>query len=155
MEYLKVNAPNVVHETIDGETILLDLNTGNYFSLDGPGALIWEYIEKTANWKKIIEILAAENAGQQDEITHSVTAFVNKLVEENLMVQADAENADADVAELESSLKKAAADYSSLKVNKYSDMQDLLLLDPIHEVDEKGWPESKETAGDNQEDENI
>ncbi len=26
-------------------------------------------------------------------------------------------------------------------MNKYTDMQDLLLLDPIHEVDEtKGWP---------------
>jgi hypothetical protein len=25
-------------------------------------------------------------------------------------------------------------------LQKYSDMQDLLLLDPIHEVDEMGWP---------------
>lgn len=27
------------------------------------------------------------------------------------------------------------------KLAKYADMQDLLALDPIHEVDEKGWPE--------------
>jgi hypothetical protein len=154
MEYLKVNTPNVVHETIDGETILLDLNSGNYFSLDGPGTLIWEYIEKTGNWKKTIEILAAENAGQAEKIAQTVTAFVNQLVEENLMVAIDGENADADAAELESGLKQAAADYTALKVNKYSDMQDLLLLDPIHEVDEKGWPESKESADDTAEEKN-
>ena len=26
------------------------------------------------------------------------------------------------------------------KLGKYTDMQDLLLADPIHEVDEQGWP---------------
>jgi len=25
-------------------------------------------------------------------------------------------------------------------VEKYTDMQDLVLLDPVHEVDERGWP---------------
>jgi hypothetical protein len=155
MQYLKVNTPNVVHETIDGETILLDLNSGNYFSLDGTGALIWEYIEKTGNWKKTIEILAAGNAAQADKIEETVTAFVTKLVEENLVVEGGGENTDADITELESGLKKAAADYAALKVNKYSDMQDLLLLDPIHEVDEKGWPESKENTEDITEEENI
>ncbi len=28
------------------------------------------------------------------------------------------------------------------KLAKYADMQDLLALDPIHEVDEEGWPEA-------------
>jgi hypothetical protein len=28
-------------------------------------------------------------------------------------------------------------------LNKYTDMQDLLLLDPIHEVDAAGWPSTK------------
>ena len=28
-------------------------------------------------------------------------------------------------------------------LHKYTDMQDLLLLDPIHEVDEAGWPSVK------------
>ena len=28
-------------------------------------------------------------------------------------------------------------------LNKYNDMQELLLLDPIHDVDEAGWPNTK------------
>jgi hypothetical protein len=28
-------------------------------------------------------------------------------------------------------------------LQKFTDMQELLLLDPIHEVDERGWPHRK------------
>ena len=30
--------------------------------------------------------------------------------------------------------------YVAPTLQKYSDMQDLLLIDPVHEVDETGWP---------------
>jgi hypothetical protein len=34
------------------------------------------------------------------------------------------------------------------KLEKYTDMEDLLLLDPIHDVQEVGWPQtSGEKAG--------
>ncbi|MEA3446166.1 MAG: PqqD family protein [Bacteroidota bacterium] len=143
---LKINAPNIVHETIDGETILLNLSTGNYYSLDGAGALIWDYIEKTGRWKKIIEILGNSNQEEKQHIDSSVNKFVAKLIEEELLLLNDTtigipENG---AAEIEDQLKKAAINYKEPKVNKYSDMQDLLLLDPIHDVNEKGWPEAKE-----------
>lgn len=34
-------------------------------------------------------------------------------------------------------------DFETPALHKYSDMQDLLLLDPIHEVDDTGWPSPK------------
>ena len=37
----RINAPHVVHETIDGETILIHLGTGAYYSLEGVGAHVW------------------------------------------------------------------------------------------------------------------
>ena len=44
--------------------------------------------------------------------------------------------------------KSFQVDTSSLgaisRLNRYADMKDLLMLDPIHEVDEKGWPSKKE-----------
>lgn len=144
-DILKVNEPNVVHETIDGETILLDLNTGNYFSLDGPGAIIWEYIQKNGAWKNVISIMVAADESKKDTISESITLFVEELVNENLLVEGNGEaSAEAD-AELEGQLKKSVDNFVIPKVNKYSDMQDLLLLDPIHDVDEKGWPESNES----------
>jgi hypothetical protein len=35
------------------------------------------------------------------------------------------------------------APYAAPTLQKHTDMQDLLLLDPIHEVDETGWPSVK------------
>ena len=140
---LKVNSPNVVHETIDGETILLDLNTGNYYSLDGTGALIWEFIDKTGNWGKAIEIMSAENLEQSDVIASAIRQFAEELVAEKLLTGSEDEIEPSDVSELENQLREIAGNFKAPALNKYTDMQDLLLLDPIHEVDEKGWPESK------------
>ncbi len=141
---LRVNEPNVVHETIDGETILLDLNTGNYFSLDGPGALIWEFIHQTGDRNKAIEIMVSENTAISENIIASVTSFVESLVEEKLLVQSAASPIPSNLFELEKQLSAAARDFIPPRVIKYSDMQDLFLLDPIHDVGELGWPESKE-----------
>ena len=143
-ERLKVNSPNIVHETIDGEAILLDLRSGNYFSLDGIGAVIWEFIDKTGNWGEVINVMVAANESQKETISNSIKSFVEDLVNENLLVQASNSKSANDVTELTELLKVAARDFKPPVVNKYSDMQDLLLLDPIHDVDEKGWPESKD-----------
>ncbi len=32
------------------------------------------------------------------------------------------------------------------RLETYSDMQDLILLDPVHEVDERGWPHAQAAA---------
>jgi hypothetical protein len=147
-EILKVNEPNVVHETIDGETILLDLNSGNYFSLDGPGAIIWEYIALSGHWKNTIALLTLDEANNNGEIKSLIQSFVEELVAENLLIENPTPDASADTTEIEAQLKEAAKDFVPPRLNKYSDMQDLLLLDPIHEVDEKGWPESKASEDD-------
>ena len=34
-------------------------------------------------------------------------------------------------------------DFQEPALQKYTDMEDLLLLDPIHEVDDTGWPNPK------------
>jgi len=45
---IKINEPNIVHENIDGETVILNLDSGNYYSIVDVGADIWNYIEKGA-----------------------------------------------------------------------------------------------------------
>ena len=44
MSALKVNAPRMVHETVDDEVIVIDLATGAYYSLAGSAAHIWALI---------------------------------------------------------------------------------------------------------------
>ena len=142
----KVNTPNIVHETIDGETILLNLKTGNYYSFDGIGASIWNYIDKTGSWYRTVELITDTDPAEKESITNSIKDFVSKLLEEELLRKADQvekEN-EVDLEETEKELKNASPGFKAPVLNKYSDMQDLLLLDPIHDVDEGGWPEVKD-----------
>lgn len=142
--FLKVNEPNVVHETIDGETILLDLNTGNYFSLAGPGAIIWEAIVETGSCKMVVDAFQNHDGESKETIHDAIVEFIGDLMKENLLVEATEAKADHFSTEITNQIRDAAKEFEAPAVNKYSDMQDLLLLDPIHEVDEKGWPESKD-----------
>ncbi|MEI6331186.1 MAG: hypothetical protein WCP16_18235 [Pseudanabaena sp. ELA645] len=41
----KINTPNVVHELIDGEVIIVNLKKGDYYSLLSTSAKIWTGIE--------------------------------------------------------------------------------------------------------------
>jgi hypothetical protein len=44
-------------------------------------------------------------------------------------------------------LTAAAAITAAPVLEKYTDMQELLLLDPIHDVEEAGWPKARPAAG--------
>lgn len=145
-ERLKVNEPHVVHETIDGETILMHLGTGNYYSIEWPGTVIWELICQTKYPAVLIEALE-EMDTSGNKVSHKLfDEFVRSLVEEELLVTVG--NRDTPPLELDeqtaSELQKTVGSLDKLALNKYSDMKDLLLLDPIHEVDAKGWPQKSD-----------
>lgn len=42
----RINAPTVISETIDGEAIIINLDTGAYYSLRETGAAVWQLIDK-------------------------------------------------------------------------------------------------------------
>ncbi|HDY70854.1 MAG TPA: PqqD family protein, partial [Nitrospirae bacterium] len=44
----RINKPHVINEIIDGEVVILNLDTGNYYSMDKAGADIWGLIEGDA-----------------------------------------------------------------------------------------------------------
>jgi len=143
--HLKVNEPNVVHETIEGEAILLNLKTGNYYSIEWPGTFIWELLTETGDVEGIKKAFIEANHSKENEVNKAYSQFIDFLLEEELMVTVEnGEFKSFSVDnETEEEFTKAFSKLDKLKLNKYSDMQDMLLLDPIHDVDEKGWPEPK------------
>jgi hypothetical protein len=142
--YVRVDEPHVVYETIDGETILMDLRTGNYFSIEKSGVTIWEVLAETGDVDELIRIAAgACEPGKSEEIKSDIQAFVKRLLNENLLKETSKPGPSKISEEMQGLLQKTASAMTSLEINKYSDMQEMLLLDPIHDVDEKGWPEPK------------
>ena len=52
-----VEVDRVVHETIDGETIIIQLETGAYYSLVGPGAEIWSMLATGSSTDEVVAAL--------------------------------------------------------------------------------------------------
>ena len=138
---LTLNSPHVVHETIDGETILLHLKTGNYYSFDGVGALVWQNIIALGGLDELMDKVVL-SADQKSE----VEAFINNLLEEELLKEGDLVEivAEEEQVKLMEQFEEAVKAFTPPVLKKYSDMQELLLLDPIHDVEDgEGWPEVK------------
>jgi coenzyme PQQ synthesis protein D (PqqD) len=134
---LEANKPTVISETIEGETIIIHLGTGTYYSLEGSGADVWSALESSATAQEIAERLEAQYDVEGGEALSAVESVLTDLSSEELVRQADGESA--------SPLEPAAPvaerpEFMPPKLAKYTDMQDIILLDPVHEVDERGWP---------------
>ena len=143
--HIRINIPKIVHETIDGETVILNLDKGNYFSLVGIGVDIWGYIESGTSVKGIIERLHYDYDGDRQDIETAVDKFVLELMQEGLTVPEESNTSEAFKCSndqvISGKKEEGKTAFIAPILNKYTDMQDLLLLDPIHDVDEeKGWP---------------
>lgn len=133
----RVCAPAVVSEVIDGEAIIMDLRTGNYFSADGSGALIWQAIAEGCGRDAILTWSSDAYAGDPERMAADIDAFIAQLSEHGLVDVHDATAPTPKPARAERAAWRAPV------LSVYTDMQDLLLLDPIHDVDEAGWPTRK------------
>ena len=139
----RINTPKVIHETIDGEAVIINLDTGCYYSLDQGGADIWCHIEKSASVGEIAEDLIRRHNSKPAEIENAVLRFITELQNENLIVANSAQKVEQSGGPDPSVGRNSVSErphFQAPTLQKYTDMQELLLLDPIHEVDETGWP---------------
>jgi hypothetical protein len=145
---LDIDRRRVVHETIDGEAILIHMETGFYYSLDGTGSEVWGAIVAGRTVDEIVAELRARYDASNGTIEESVSSLVAELLEEGLVVEATAAPTNGShPAVAAHAPERVAADadreFAPPVLNRYTDMADFILVDPVHEVDETGWPERK------------
>jgi Coenzyme PQQ synthesis protein D (PqqD) len=129
--------PEIVHETVEGEVIAIDLSSGSYYSLDGSGPAVWDLLGRGISEAEITTILTGRFAAEEAEIAAAVSVLLGQLRENGLIVASEAE-AVADAPAAPSSNEKSP--FEAPRLEHYNDMKDYFLLDPIHEVDTAGWP---------------
>ena len=140
MTHFRVNAPNVIHETIDGEAVIVNLQTGSYYSIDKVGASVWSHLEKGLSVAGIVDAIDGEYSGKRGDIDAGVRALFTQLEQEGLVVPAQTSTATEAAAVAVAANGHERPRFERPVLHKYTDMEDLLLLDPIHDVGEKGWP---------------
>ena len=137
----EVDRRRVVHETIDGEAILIHMDTGFYYSLEGPGAEIWEGLIAGRAVDEISQVLRTRYEAPPNVIEDAVPALAEELCRERLLdrMQGPAANGSLAIGESES----PRVEFETPILHRYTDMADFMLVDPIHEVEESGWPNRK------------
>ena len=131
-----VNAPLVIADNIDGEVIILNMDSGKYYSTQGSGAAIWQLLSGGVEAIDAATILANHYGAGEPQITAAVTELQEFFITENLLkpFEGSATPTDAGLAVL------AGEEFQHPVISSHTDMQGLLLLDPIHEVEDMGWP---------------
>lgn len=123
---------DVAWEEFDGEFVVLDLESGKYFSLAGGAALVWHGL---MHGHSVESLCAAVHQGSPMQA--EIVRLVQGLLDHRLIVPASVSQPDAQTS-LPSEL---AACSGPFRIDVFDDLADLLLADPIHDVDPStGWP---------------
>lgn len=138
---LRINAPSVVGEVIDGEAVILNLETGKYYSARGSGSAIWSWLEGGASRDELVARAQHTFDAPGPLVADGVTRFVDDLAQHGLVVADDAAH-DAAAAHAPAG-EAARLAFATPLLEEFDDMRDILLLDPIHDVDDEGWPRAK------------
>ena len=144
--HYKVNSPKVIHEFFEDEVVIVNLDSGCYYSTDKTGFAVFKLLAAQTSSSEIVEVLSGAFNAPAETISQRIEEFVSQLVNEGLVIPVG--DGPCPATNFALSTDGALALSSSTRfeppvLNKFSDMKELLLLDPIHDVDEKGWPIAK------------
>jgi hypothetical protein len=142
----KVNDSKVVHDAVEGEVIIINLETGAYYSLKGSGADIWELTKNGLPIPAIVQEITKKYHPRSQDIEEAVNRLIGELQHEELVVpvtEGNGEGLEMTAGLPESDPAREKPRFEEPVLHKYTDMREMLLLDPIHEVDDSGWPAQK------------
>jgi hypothetical protein len=140
----EVNEPMVISETIDGETVIINLTNGSYYSLKHSGAAIWSGIQQSARLSDIAGMVRANFEVGGASVEAEIGALIDRLAEEGL-VRPSATTASSGAGAALAGLALKA--FRPPLLEKFTDMEAMLLLDPVHDVDDEGWPHVPQPDG--------
>jgi hypothetical protein len=81
---------DVLFRELDGEAVLLHLDTGKYFGLDAVGARMWALLAQHGALEPAYRSLLAEYEVAPDVLERDFTAFVDRLAAQQLLAVRDA-----------------------------------------------------------------
>ena len=78
-------AETVFAQEVDGEMVLLDMESENYFGLDEVGTSIWQAMQEKETLKEVFELLLEQYEVESEVLENDLSDFLGKLVESGLV----------------------------------------------------------------------
>jgi coenzyme PQQ synthesis protein D (PqqD) len=131
----RVTSDAVGAKVIDGEAIIVNVLTGRYHSIDGSGAIVWELLASGHNANEVSGQLAARYGVGLDAALSDVRRLAAELLEQELLVEDDGVSPSA----IELSNGVQPTEYRPPELVTFSDIEELLALDPPAPLPDLAW----------------
>ncbi|HQH42040.1 MAG TPA: lasso peptide biosynthesis PqqD family chaperone [Bacteroidales bacterium] len=80
--------PDLIFSDMDGETVMMSIQNGEYYGLDEVGSRIWQLLENPESAETLTQKLIEEYEVPQETCLSDVMEFLNILAEKQLIVPA-------------------------------------------------------------------
>jgi len=138
---LRVASPHVVDDVVDDEVVIVNLNTGAYYNTEGAGCDAWRLLAAEITFGDVVTTMRARYEADEGVVERYLEELIDQFLAEGLMVVVDpAEEWGAGMVGVPFSSSDQRVPFEPAQLVQFNDMKGLLLLDPVHEVDERGWP---------------
>ena len=135
----KLNSDSMYYDYADGLAILINHQTGTYYATN---SLASEVLDRLLAGKSIGKIAEAVKKlpGCPGDIDDKLNEFVNLLKGKQIILDDETKSGGDEPMN-----KSVLSDGFALEIEEFDEIQDLILADPIHDVDPtQGWPVLKE-----------
>jgi hypothetical protein len=129
--------PWMTHERLDDQVMMINLETGAYFALEHSAADCWSALVEGAGPDGLVDVLVAAYEVERPQAAADVDAFLRSLVDESIVGWSASTPA---VAVTPPAAAATRQTYRAPQIDKHDDLEELLLLDPIHDIGPEGWP---------------
>ena len=134
------NEKKVFEDFADGQYIVLNHVNGEYYSFDKASSIVLKALTEGCSPENLAQALCNRYGGDVCTALESVNRFVEQLLTLEIIISGG--NAEGKAEPYVAAIDSEKMPELSCEV--FTDVADLLMMDPIHEVDEEaGWPFKK------------
>ena len=131
----RLNDEKMFYDMAEGQAIIINFTSGMYYGTSSLGSVVLDALLAGASTQSILAKVQAL-PGCPEDMAQQMEAFIAALLEKEIIVAAEGEGTEAGAVD-----PAALQDGFVLTVDEFAEVQDLILADPVHDVNvEMGWP---------------
>jgi hypothetical protein len=131
---------SIVYEVLDREVMLVNLDSGYYYALEGTASDIWQMVAAGTTSSDTVDALLRRYTAERAQVEQAVVDLLAHLVDENLLVPSTGLPSSPSAVPAGADSLDNPLPFTAPAMYKYTDMANLIHMDPIRDFDETSWP---------------
>lgn len=126
----ELNSPSFVYNTIKGQGIIINFDMGIYYSLNQVGTIVLNSILNNQSENLILDFFKNKDLihVSSEELRNDINSFIEQLLKEKILLKS---NSNKSMQKFLFELETPLVEYSTPRLEKFTDMEDFFKLDPI------------------------